>query len=269
MDADLTPASMAAAKLTGASLLREFLENQLAPLRPYSLPMWRPHPSPAVLADEDLAVVLQSLVGGDVARLEGAPTPLFLRKDWEQVVGSMPVLNGDGPVPAEAPEDPVDVALIHDPTQPDGLLGRAPLVLSGHMHTSDVELDRDGSGTDWLTVGSTGGALASGGVAPVLQGEDPLDLTARMLYFDRESGRLVAYDDITMGGLGLVSVSIHRSQMPVEQPELEVPEGAETPEGTVPPEQEVTPGEGLPDEERVTPTDPVSPLPDPSDGGEG
>jgi predicted MPP superfamily phosphohydrolase len=167
------------------------------------------------------------------------------------------------------PEDPVDVALIHDPTQPEGLLGRAPLVLSGHMHTSKVELDREGSGTDWLTVGSTGGALASGGVAPVLQGEDPLDLTARMLYFDRETGRLVAYDDITMGGLGLVSVSIHRSQMPAETPELEVPEGAETPEGTVPPEQEVTPGEGLPDEERVTPTDPVSPPPDPSDDGEG
>src|SRR5690606_42009790 len=81
--------------------------------------------------------------------------------------------------------------------------------------------------------------------------------------------RLVAYDDITMGGLGLVSVSIHRTQMPTEVPELEVPEGAETPEGTIPPEQEVAPGEGLPDEDRVTPTDPVSPLPSPSDGGEG
>ena len=33
MDADLRPTSMAAAKLTGASLLREFLEHQLAPLR--------------------------------------------------------------------------------------------------------------------------------------------------------------------------------------------------------------------------------------------
>ena len=33
MDADLRPANMAAAKLTGASLLREFLEHQLAPLR--------------------------------------------------------------------------------------------------------------------------------------------------------------------------------------------------------------------------------------------
>ena len=101
---------MVAAKLTGASLLREFLEHQLSPLRQYSLPMWRPHPSPAVLADEDLAAVLQSLVGGDVARLEDAPTPLFLREDWEQVVGSMPVFNGDGPMPVEAPEDLVDVS---------------------------------------------------------------------------------------------------------------------------------------------------------------
>lgn len=169
----------------------------------------------------------------------------------------------------EHPEAPVEIALIHDPTQPAGLEGRAPLVLSGHMHTSKVELDRDGSGTDWLTVGSTGGALASGGVAPVLQGDSPLDLTARMLYFDRTSGRLVAYDDIVMGGLGLVSVSIQRTQMEPEQPPLEVPEGAETPEAPIPSEQEVEPGEGLPDEDRVTPTAPSSPLPAVSDGGAG
>lgn len=169
----------------------------------------------------------------------------------------------------EHPEEPVDIALFHDPTKPEGLLGRAPLVLSGHMHTSKAELDLDDSGTDWLTVGSTGGALASGGVAPVLQGDDPLDLTARMLYFDKDTRRLVAYDDIVMGGLGLVSVSIQRSQMPDEAPALEVPEDAETPEGTIPPEQEVEPGEGLPDEDRVTPTDPVSPLPQSSDGGVG
>ena len=76
MDADLRPGSMSVEKLTGASLLREFLEHQVAPLRKYSLPLWRPRPSLAVLADEDLAAVLQSLVGGDVARLEGAPVPL-------------------------------------------------------------------------------------------------------------------------------------------------------------------------------------------------
>ena len=78
MDVELRPGNMSAAKLTGASLLREFLEHQVAPLRKYSLPLWRPRLSPAVLADEDLAAVLQSLVGGDVARLEGASVPLFL-----------------------------------------------------------------------------------------------------------------------------------------------------------------------------------------------
>ena len=35
--------------------------------------------------------------------------PLFLRDDWERVVKSMPVFNGEGSVPLEAPEGPVDV----------------------------------------------------------------------------------------------------------------------------------------------------------------
>ena len=45
-----------------------------------------------------------------MARLEGAPTPLFLRDDWEQVVESMAVFNGDGPVPMETPGESVDVS---------------------------------------------------------------------------------------------------------------------------------------------------------------
>ena len=77
MDMDLRPASMAAAKLTGASLLREFLEHQLAPLCQYPLPMWRPHLSPAVLVDEDLAAVLQSLVGGDLRGWRAPLCPCF------------------------------------------------------------------------------------------------------------------------------------------------------------------------------------------------
>ena len=75
MNADLRPGNLGAAKLTGAMLLREFLEHRVAPLREHSLPLWRLHPSPVVLAGEDLAAVLQSLVGGDVARLGGAHVP--------------------------------------------------------------------------------------------------------------------------------------------------------------------------------------------------
>ena len=167
------------------------------------------------------------------------------------------------------PEATVDLALVHDPTQPEGLEGRVPLVLSGHMHSSSLERDRDGSGTDWMVVGSTGGALGSGGVRPVLDGGEPLDLTARLLYFDADTKRLLAYDDIVMGGLGLVSISIQRSQMPTEAPVLEVPEDAETPPTPTPTDLEIEPGEGLPDEERVTPTDPSVPLPEGSDGGVG
>ena len=48
-----------------------------------------------------------------MVRLEDAPVPLFLRDDWEKVVDSMPVFNGDGPVPAVAPEDPAAQATVN------------------------------------------------------------------------------------------------------------------------------------------------------------
>ncbi|MDO5661908.1 MAG: metallophosphoesterase [Brachybacterium sp.] len=162
----------------------------------------------------------------------------------------------------ENPDNPVDVALIHDPTEPDGLLGRTPLVLTGHMHTSTIDMNRDGSGSDWLTVGSSGGALASGGVLRVLDGEDPLELESRLLYFDAETGDLVAYDDITMGGLGLVSVSIQRHQFVPTDHALEIPEGLETPESPIPTEDEISPGQNPPDEERITPESPSDPAPE-------
>ena len=41
MNADLRPGNLGAAKLTGTTLLREFLEHQVAPLREHSLPLWR------------------------------------------------------------------------------------------------------------------------------------------------------------------------------------------------------------------------------------
>ena len=48
-----------------------------------------------------------------MARLEGAPVPLFLRDDWEQVVNSMPAFNGEGPVPTEVPEDLAALATVN------------------------------------------------------------------------------------------------------------------------------------------------------------
>lgn len=155
---------------------------------------------------------------------------------------------------AAHPDAPVDIALFHDPTVPGGLEGRVPLVLSGHMHAGNVQLDRDGSGTDWLTVGSTGGALTSGGTNAVLEGGEPVDLSARLLYLDRSTHRLLAYDDIAMGGLGLVSVSIQRHTMPTEQAPLTVPSSSTAPAEPMPAERSVAPGTVPADESRVTTT---------------
>ena len=88
MNADLRPSNLGAAKLTGASLLKEFLVHWVAPLQEHSLPLWRLGEAAAALrlssealTDENLVAALHSLVGGDVAKPVGAPVPLFLRDD--------------------------------------------------------------------------------------------------------------------------------------------------------------------------------------------
>ena len=90
MNADLRPGNAKAAKLTGATLLREFLTQRVAPLQAHSHPLWMLDRtddklclSPAALADEDLAAALRFLVGEDVEGREGPPVPLFLRDDWD------------------------------------------------------------------------------------------------------------------------------------------------------------------------------------------
>ena len=82
MNADLRPSNLGTAKLTGATLLREFLEHRVAPLQEHSLPLWRLGEADATLrlcseslTDENPVAALHSLVGGDVAKPVGAPSP--------------------------------------------------------------------------------------------------------------------------------------------------------------------------------------------------
>jgi hypothetical protein len=117
------------------------------------------------------------------------------------------------------PDDPVDVALVHDPSKLDALFGRVPLVLAGHYHYRVVRLDD--SGTRVMVEGSTGGAgLTSAGLERLSNGE-PLALTATLLHFANDgerAGQLVAYDQVTVGGLGLASVTIERTVVDAEAP---------------------------------------------------
>ncbi len=103
--------------------------------------------------------------------------------------------------------EPPDVALVHDPRQAAPLDGQVPLVLAGHTHDREVsELD---DGTLLMVQGSTGGAGLR-----ALQGEYPEPLTCTVLYFSADTGRLQAYDEITLGGLGESEVTIQRTVLP-------------------------------------------------------
>ncbi len=108
-------------------------------------------------------------------------------------------------------DDPVDIALVHDPQAADPLGGTVPVVLAGHLHKRET---RTVDGTKILVEGSTGGALITSDGLIKAEAGTALPLEASLLYFAAggpDRGRLLAYDEVTVGGLGLTSVSISRT----------------------------------------------------------
>ncbi|GAB2759436.1 metallophosphoesterase family protein [Nocardioides pakistanensis] len=97
----------------------------------------------------------------------------------------------------------VDVAVFHDPGPIRVLDGLASVTLSGHYHNRKVR--RGDAGTWLMNQGSTGGS----GLRALEPGE-PARIELSVLYLDRDSGELLAYDDISLGGLGLASAQIDR-----------------------------------------------------------
>jgi predicted MPP superfamily phosphohydrolase len=108
----------------------------------------------------------------------------------------------------------VHIAAVHDPLMAGPLDGVVRYVLAGHAHDRrvgpvvepDEGEDRVLGPADTLLMvqGSTGGAGLRG-----LEGEHPRPLAMSVLYFDDEQ-RLVAYDDISIGGHGLSEMSLQR-----------------------------------------------------------
>ncbi|QDY81050.1 hypothetical protein FQU76_15445 [Streptomyces qinzhouensis] len=98
---------------------------------------------------------------------------------------------------------PVDLAVAHNPDAARETDGTVPLVLAGHLHRREVEVMR--FGTRLKVEGSTGG----GGLRAV-QNEKPEKVRASVLYLDRTTKRLQAWDEITLGGLGLTTAEVGR-----------------------------------------------------------
>ncbi|MGH8867124.1 MAG: metallophosphoesterase [Actinomycetes bacterium] len=126
-------------------------------------------------------------------------------------------------------EPPPDVAVVHDDEAAEYLDGTTPLALSGHRHVRNTWV-MDG-GMRMFRQGSTGGSGLRG-----LEKEEPTPITLSVLYFDASTRRLQAWDDITVGGLGLTSAEISRHLAEEENPSPDESPGplTPTPTGSVP-----------------------------------
>ncbi|GAA4575638.1 metallophosphoesterase family protein [Planotetraspora kaengkrachanensis] len=98
---------------------------------------------------------------------------------------------------------PADIVAVHDPTVGRGVSGQVALVLAGHVHQRSTEMLP--TGTRLMIQGSTGGAGLRG-----LEGDEPTPLMASVLYFNKSTHRLQAWDDITIGGFGEQRVQVER-----------------------------------------------------------
>ncbi|GAV42231.1 metallophosphoesterase family protein [Streptomyces acidiscabies] len=108
---------------------------------------------------------------------------------------------------------PADIAVVHEPSAAREVDGTVPLVLAGHLHHRETEVMK--KGTRLRVEGSTGGS----GLRAV-EGKHPDPIEASILYFDRDSRRLQAWDEIRLGGLGetTAQVSRHLTQENKPQP---------------------------------------------------
>lgn len=127
----------------------------------------------------------------------------------------------------QAEGTPVDIAVAHNPVAARATDGTVPLVLAGHVHHPGTELLK--GGTRLRIEGSTGGS----GLRAV-EGDEPDPVTASVLYLDRTTKRLQAWDQIELGGLGLTTAEVSRHLPEENEPGATPPAPSSAPASRTP-----------------------------------
>ncbi|HET9654267.1 MAG TPA: metallophosphoesterase [Kineosporiaceae bacterium] len=132
---------------------------------------------------------------------------------------------------AAHPGRKVAVAAVHEPFATPPLMGAVPLILAGHFHEWMQSVDAR-TGTRLMIEGSTGGSgVTATGVEAARQGK-PTPLSATLIYLARKgprAGQVLAYDQVTVGGLGLASITLSRTVIRPEESPAATPGSATTP----------------------------------------
>ncbi len=132
---------------------------------------------------------------------------------------------------------PVDIALAHNPDAARQTDGEVPLVLAGHLHHPEMEVMK--YGTRLRIEGSTGGSGLR-----ALEQRYPAPLATSVLYLDRDTRRLQAWDEIKLGGLGLTTAEVSR-HLPEENQPGAIPSGTLSPGQSPGPPSSPSPGLGV------------------------
>jgi len=156
-------------------------------------------PNATVLDDSRKTVAGLTFAGAGDPRL----TPDKSTRDDSSVGDTEVIASATTLATYVASQPGVDVVLFHDPQAAGVLDGTAPTLLFGHLHVRSTWLGDKGSRI--FVQGSTGGAGLR-----ALQGERPTPVMLSVLYFDRATGKVTAFDDITLGGLGTTSAQVQR-----------------------------------------------------------
>jgi predicted MPP superfamily phosphohydrolase len=121
----------------------------------------------------------------------------------------------------------VDAIVFHDSTGAPFFDGHASLLLTGHGHERiNLVLPK---GSRLMQEGSTGGSGLR-----ALKYEKPTPVMLSVLYLDRTTRELQAWDEITLGGLGLTSARIDRHQVNPDEEPGAPPSPIPSPSGPVP-----------------------------------
>ena len=158
----------------------------------------------AVRAEPNAVVLSGEVVDVDGFRIIGAGDPRFTPNRLVDPDEDAVVKVGQDLARTAFMSSPgIDIAVVHDPTAVRELDGTVPLLLAGHTHRRSTEVLEHGSRL--FIQGSTGGAGLRG-----IETEEPTPITCSILYFDKATKRLQAWDDITIGGLGQAFATIDR-----------------------------------------------------------
>jgi predicted phosphodiesterase len=125
--------------------------------------------------------------------LFGAAHPLFTpgrRLSDEEIADTVAATRTDIADRVASLDPFPDIVLLHDDRMAVELAGRVPLVLSGHFHRFDADVQE---GTFFLQTASAGG----GGLDTFVDVE-PLPLAAEVVYLDGSPPRLVAVDRVAL-----------------------------------------------------------------------